>query len=291
MPGLFFKFWNRRLSTFGNLAFAAFLIAALSGIPLSFFYSVERAADSLQLLMLTSTAGDYFRSIHYWSGQIFMFCTLFHIIEHLWKGSERELKPGLWLRLVLVLLFSFFVMLSGFILKADVEGRMARQILSGLLETLPIIGRDLRLMVLGSSESLALIYIHHLVTTSLIIAIVIIEHVRRAWPELLAYIYLLGTSSILAVLLPQGLQMSSSASIRGPWYFIGLQETLHWVTEPLAVVLIVSGCLIGLIMLRWMKPGSSRWTKQMLLGLLVFYTVLTINNWGFRDANWNSLFF
>jgi ubiquinol-cytochrome c reductase cytochrome b subunit len=291
MPEQLFRLWNRRLSTFGNLAFAAFLIAVLSGIPLSITYNLDRASDSLQLLLLTNNAGVYFRSIHYWSGQFFMLFTLIHVVEHLSKGGEREVKSGLWLRLVLILLFSFFVMLSGFILKADVEGQMAKQILNGLLETIPVIGKDLRIIILGNSESLGLVYIHHLITTTLIIGIVIIEHIRRSWPELLAYVYVLGASTILAVLIPQSLQLADGSTIRGPWYFIGLQELLHWIPEPLAVIAVTFFCLAAFVLVRWLKPAVANRTKKVLLALLVFYIILTVNNWGLRDANWNSLIF
>lgn len=290
MSGSIFKFWNGRFSTFGNLAFAAFLIAVISGIPLAIPYSVDNAADSLQLLLLTNPAGVFFRSLHYWSGQLFLLFTLIHIIEHLSKSSERDLKQGLWTRLVLALFFTLFVMVSGFILKADVEGRMARQILSGLLKTVPLVGSDLQTAVLGNSDSLSLIYTHHLITTSLILGMIIIEHARRAWPELLSYVYLLGISTVLAVLIPQGLQLTETAKIRGPWYFMGLQEILHWITNPLVVVGLLVCCLVFFFMLRWMNPVKSTWTKKILFTLLVFYGVLTINNWAFRDANWNSLF-
>ncbi|MBT4088047.1 MAG: DUF4405 domain-containing protein [Deltaproteobacteria bacterium] len=291
MPGSIFIFWNRRLSTFGNLAFAAFLIAVISGIPLSIVYNVDRATDSLQLLLLTLPRGAFFRSVHYWSGQLFLLFTLIHVIEHLSKNSERDLKAGLWTRLVLALLLSFFVMLSGFILKADVEGKMAQQIFGGLLKTFPFVGSDLRMIILGNSDSLNLLYVHHLISTTLFIGIVILEHMRRAWPELLSYVYLLGASTLLAILIPQGLQLTTSAKIRGPWYFIGLQEILHWISNPLVVVGLLLCCLGGFLLLRWMKPTKSKWTKKFLLALLLFYGILTVNNWGFRDANWNSLFF
>jgi len=291
MLGMFFTFWNRYIPTFGNLAFAGFLVAALSGIPLAFSYNVGHAADSMQLLQLTNPTALFFRSIHYWSGQVFLFATIVHVIEHLWKNSEFDIRPGLWLRLVLILLLSFFVMVSGFILKAGVEGEMALQILAGLLETLPGVGNGFRAFILGSTDNLSILYIHHLISTTLVIAIIIFEHVRRAWPEVLSYIYLMGLSSTLAVLLPQGLQLAGEAAIRGPWYFIGLQETLHWITNPAAVIAIIIISTDLFTLLRWMSPTASRGSKKALLALLVFYIVLTINSWGFRDANWNSLIF
>ncbi|MCP4754983.1 MAG: DUF4405 domain-containing protein [Proteobacteria bacterium] len=290
MARSFYQIWNRWFPTFGNLAYASFLVAVISGIPLAIPYRVERAFDSLQILMLTNPGGVFFRSIHYWSGQLFIAFTLVHVIEHLLNRNERDLKKGLWLRLVFALLLALFVMLSGFILKADGEGVMARQILKGLLGTLPLIGENLGRFVLGSSKSLQLIYLHHLVTTTLFIWIIIIEHVRRIWPDLLSSVYLLGAGTILALLFPPGLQLFDAPLIRGPWYFIGLQELLHWIPDPLIVIglLILYLLLFGLV--RWMSPVKAGLTKRILVLFLVFYIVLTLNNWGFRDGNWNQLF-
>lgn len=253
-------------------------------------YQVNRAFDSLQILQLTNPAGVFFRSIHYWSGQLFILFTLVHVIEHLLKKNEKRLKSGLWLRLVLVLLLALFVMLSGFILKADGEGVMARQILNGLVGTVPIIGENLRLFVLGTSKNLQLVYLHHLVTTTVFIWIIVIEHVRRVWPDLLSFTYLLGIGTILTFTFPPGLQLPSAEVIRGPWYFIGLQELLHWIPEPLIVICILAVLFILLSLVRWMTPVKAGYAKRVLVAFLVLYLVLSLNNWVLRDGNWNQLF-
>ncbi len=290
MARSFFQFWNRRFPSFGNLAYASFLIAVISGIPLAIPYQVSRAFDSLQLLQLTNPGAVFYRSIHYWSGQLFILFTLLHIIEHLLKKNEKKIKPGLWLRLVLALLLGLFVMLSGFILKADGEGVMARQILSGLLGTIPFFGESLRLIVLGVSKSLQLVYLHHLVTTTVFAWVIIIEHVRRVWPDLLSSVYLLGVGTILAFTVPPGLQMPGASVIRGPWYFIGLQELLHWIPNPLIVICLLAIGLILFTLVRWMTPEKAGIAKGILVMFLVLYGILTLNNWVLRDGNWNQLF-
>jgi len=290
MAKAFFKTWNRGFPTFGNFAFASFLVAVISGIPLAIPYQVDRAFDSLQILHLTNPAGLFFRSIHYWSGQLFILFTVVHIIEHLLEGNERDLKTGLWIRLVIVTIASLFVMLSGFILKGDGEAVMARQILIGLLSTLPVFGETLKLFILGASKNMQLIYLHHLVTTTVFIWVVIIEHVRRAWPDLLSSVYLLGGGTILAILFPPELMLPGAPLIRGPWYFIGLQELLHWIPDPLSVIGMLTLLLLLFSLVRWLPDKISIIGKWTLFIFLLFYSALTLNNWCFRDGNWNSIF-
>jgi quinol-cytochrome oxidoreductase complex cytochrome b subunit len=288
MTGSFFKIWNRWLPSFGGLSFSSFLIAVISGIPLAISYQVNNALDSLQLAQLVNPGALFFRALHYWSGQFFVLFTILHLIEHLAAGNEKKVKTGVWLRLMLALLFSFFVMLSGFILKGDAEGIMAGQILKGLLTTIPLIGQDLRLMVLGVSGNLELIYLHHLVTTTLFILIIIIEHARRIWPDLLSFVYILGVGILFSALFIPTLELPEAAFIRGPWYFMGLQELLHWISEPGYVVGLLSLNLLFFCWIHWMNPRQATMTKRVLVVLLSFYIILTVNNWLFRDGNWNS---
>ncbi len=291
MARLFFRNWNRRFPTFGNLAYTSFLLAVVSGIPLAILYQVHRAFDSLQILQLINPGGVFFRSLHYWTGQFFILFTLIHVVEHLLEKNERGLKSGLWLRLVFVLLLALFVMLSGFILKADGEGVMARQILNGLLGTVPIAGEYLGRLMLGPVNNLQVVYLHHLITTTFFIWIIIIEHVRRVWPELLSFVYLFGAGTILVFLFPPGLQMSNAPIIRGPWYFIGIQELLHWTPDPRFVVLFLVLCLVLFSLIRWMTPVKAGIAKRILVLFLFLYIILTLNNWILRDGNWNQLFF
>lgn len=290
MAKSFFQIWNRGFPTFGNFAFASFLIAVISGIPLAIPYQIDRAFDSLQILLLTNPAGLFFRSIHYWSGQLFILFTLIHILEHLLKRGERDVKTGLWIRLVIVTIASLFVMLSGFLLKGDGEAVMARQILNGLFNTLPVFGETLKLFILGASKNMQLVYLHHLVTTTVFIWVVVIEHVRRVWPDLLSSVYLLGGGTILAFLFPPELTLPGASLIRGPWYFIGLQELLHWIPNPLIVIGLLTVLLLLFSLLRWMPLKMATTSKRVLLIVLLFYVVLTLNNGWFRDGNWNSMF-
>lgn len=284
-----FSLWNRRFPTFGILSAASFLIAVITGIPLAIYFDVSSPFDSLQLLALQNPPGQFFRSLHYWSGQLFLWFTLAHILEYLLLSRERKLATGIWLRLVFSILLSFLVMLTGFILKGDEEGRMALQIFGGLIDTLPFIAKQTRTLILGGNGDFQVIYMHHMVTTSIFLWVIIIEHARKIWPSLLSYLYSLSVVSILSVFLPAGLAWKSSEAVKGPWYFIGLQELLHWFTNPLFVIAQVLLFFGAFTTLPWLKEKQSTGLKWVLLILIGIYILLTMNNWVLRDASWNSV--
>ena len=72
------KFW-RSIPPLGMLAFAAFVVCALTGIMLIPAYLPGAAMDSLALLLLKNPAGVFVRSLHYWSAQAFLVLTLAHL--------------------------------------------------------------------------------------------------------------------------------------------------------------------------------------------------------------------
>ncbi|MFN3695016.1 MAG: DUF4405 domain-containing protein, partial [Ignavibacterium sp.] len=110
----FVDFWNL---PFGNIATASFIIAVVSGVFLAIPYDVKNPYESISALLLINPAAVFFRNVHYWSAQIFLVFTIIHIIDHLRRETEYKVKDGVWFRLTVSILTTFFVMLSGFILK------------------------------------------------------------------------------------------------------------------------------------------------------------------------------
>ncbi|MFQ5585197.1 MAG: hypothetical protein ACE5GL_12255 [Calditrichia bacterium] len=273
---LLFKWWNRHFPTFGLLSIASFATAVLSGIVLGIIYNIHEPVDSLQIIQLSIRGGRLFRGVHYWSGQFFLIFTLIHTVEHFLFKTERKVKSGVWLRLTISIPFIFFVMLSGFILKGDSEGLLARRILSGLLEVIPATGNFFKFIVLGKEPDFQIIYLHHIATVTIIIALVIIEHARRIWPDRLSVIYILSGSLLLGIWALPSLHDGINPVIKGPWYFLGLQEILHWTTHPIWIPIAALIFLIAIYLIPKIQPRSAVRVKQMLLVLLNFYILLSL---------------
>ena len=154
-PGSVFVLWNARFPTVGTLALAAFWLAVGSGVALILPFDPAAAADSLQVMLITNPAGIYFRAVHYWSGQLFLVLSAVHVIEHLTRRTERRVRGGVWLRLVASVPVAGYLMLSGYVLKGDGEGELARQVLAGLIERLPLLSATLSDLLVGADGQLA----------------------------------------------------------------------------------------------------------------------------------------
>lgn len=285
-----FEFWNNSLPTAGQLSVASFFIAIISGVILALSYDVANPLQSLQILLISNSSASFFRSLHYWSGQLFLIFTIWHIYEHFFLGSEKEVSSGIWIRLVILIPFIFYIMLSGFILKGDSEAILAKQIFSGLIETVPFVGSEIRYMLLGIEKDFQIIYMHHVATSTIFVLLIIIEHTRRIWTNWISLVYVFSTLIILGFFFPAILHTDFEPIVKGPWYFLGLQEILHWTTYPALLMFFVVSILIVLTIL---PKISNQWQtsilKRGLFILCVLYFILSIVGWIFRGENWQFI--
>ncbi|NOX17100.1 MAG: DUF4405 domain-containing protein, partial [Chlorobi bacterium] len=273
-------------STFGNISFSAFFIAAVSGIFLAIVYDVKEPFDSLALLKITNPAGEFIRALHYWSAQIFLVFIVLHIWDHLRKSTEKKVKKGVWLRLSLSLLAVFFVMLGGFILKADADSFQAKRILTAVFNDVPLIGKYISFSLLGSENDFQLVYVHHIATATIFIWLIIIEHAKLIWPRLKTVFYFTLVILALSFFFPAPLHNPLDPIMKGPWYFLAMQELFHYFSSPLYVVVFFIFLLGMFYAIPKENDSVSSLSKKFIFAISIGYLVLIIVGYFFRGENW-----
>lgn len=275
-----------RWGTLGDLATAAFVVAAASGVVVAVAYDPNAAYRSIAAILIANPAASFFRNAHYWSGQICLVLSLLHVWDHLKAGTERRVGTGAWLRLTLTIPLLAFIMLSGFMLRGDPEGRQALRILTESIALVPVAGPLLATFVFGPAERLDLVYLQHAATATIIVWLVVIEHGRRVWPRVPAFIAVTILTGGLSLVLTPGLHDGLDPIMKGPWYFWGLQELLHWTPWP-RVILLGGAAIIGaLFVLRTTGPRAAGAVKAVLLALSAVYLVLCGVGGYLRGENW-----
>lgn len=278
--------WKIWFSTAGELSVASILICGISGILIAIPYDIARPYSSISGFILSNPYAAFFRNLHYWSGQVFLLFFLVHIIDYLRQKAERAQKPGIWSRLSLSIIAAFFVMLTGFILKGDAESMQAKRILSTLLNAFPLGGSFLERISMGRGEDLQLIYVHHIATATIFLFIVIFEHIRRIWTRWKDLLLTLALLSVLSIIVSAPLHDGINPVLKGPWYFLGLQEILHWMPRPGWSWLIVAVALLLFFLLKYLKPGLASLSRYLLLVFAGAYLILTSIGFFFRGEAW-----
>lgn len=273
--------------TYGWIATASILLCAVSGALLAVPYDVASPYLSVTRLVTANPAASLFRNIHYWSAQLFLILTLVHVFDHLRKGSESMIiKKGVWFRLTLSIIITLYVMLSGFILKADGDSLQAHRILSSLFNSLPLIGSMLQQTFIGSENNFQVLYIQHAATATVILFVIIMEHARSLKVNLKTLLLTTGIITLFSFLFRAPINGLNDSIMKGPWYFVGLQETLHWVSYPLLITLGFFLLLILIYLIPWVKPIYAKFIKHFFVFMIILYAILTIAGVFFRGPMW-----
>ena len=262
------------------------MIAVLSGVPLALPYDVVEPLASIGRFVQQNPAAAWFRNVHHWSAQAFLILLAFHTWDHLRRGTERRVRPGVWARLTISIAVAAFLMLSGFMLRGDADGAQAWRIISTVTAGIPLVGPVLSTLLYGAGQSLQVLYVHHVATATIFVWLIVIEHVRAVWPRTIATLVVFAPVALLALFASPALHDGLDPVVKGPWYFLGLQELLHWLTHPMLAVLAGLVLLLAMFAVPYLEPRAARAIKIGLAVTLGVYLVLTVVGFAFRGANW-----
>ncbi|RJP66207.1 MAG: DUF4405 domain-containing protein [Ignavibacteriales bacterium] len=286
LPALIRKIFY--VDTYGSIAVSSFIICVISGVLLAIPFDVKNPYDSIAYIQLTNSSAAFVRSLHYWSAQLFLIFTALHIWDHFSKATEKKVKSGIWFRLTISILITFFVMLSGFILKADADSLQARRIISSLIEEIPWLGKSVAYFLFGAEGNFQIIYIHHIATATIILAVVIYEHSKIIWGKLKTFLITLIAVCIPGYFFIPSLNDNLNPIVKGPWYFLGLQEILSWLNQSLVVLLLL--LILFLLFLIFLLPRlndkAAGFVKKGILSAFIIYLILTLFAYFFRGENW-----
>lgn len=276
-----------QFDTAGRIAVTSLLLCGISGVLLAIPYDISRAYQSICELLLFNPYGSFIRNFHYWSAQLFFISALLHIYDHLSKSTESNIRSQrTWFILCLAAVFLGYEMISGFILKGDAAALQARRILASLLESVPFFGRLLSSAFTGNEDHWQVVYVQHLATGTIILIIGIYEHVKTIWPRMKTMMPVFVGLLLLSLIYRAPLGLSDSTLLKGPWFFLGVQEMLHWVNYPVYIVLLFLVCFLVFVFLPGMSGKIRSWVKRVFFAGGMMYLFVTLVVFFFRDENW-----
>ena len=273
-------------TTYGQITIALFLICGVSGVFLAIAFDVAKPYESVSAMRIANPAASLFRNLHYWSAQLFLIFIFLHMWDHFKKQEKIKLKKGVWLRLSIGVLIIFLAMLTGFLLKGDADSEQARRILESLTSEIPLVGPLLSYSLLGKEGDYQLIYVHHIATFTVFIAVMVFEHSRKIWPRWGEF----AGTAILVLLLgyyfSAPLHDNLNPTVKGPWYFVGLQEVLHWLTIPGLSLIFILVILILIYLVPFLSGRNTFIAKRSLLVITGLYLLLSADGLFLRGQNW-----
>ncbi len=264
-----------RTIKWGEWSLIALFISVLSGILVAFQYDPATPLYSAGSLDLLVPFGDYFRSLHFYSSQLFFLLTL----VHLWAIFEcaDNYSRAQWIRLTATLPVALLLLFTGYVLRADSTGASAGLIAENIINAIPGIGHSLNDLLFSiTDDGMKRVYVNHVIGFGVVWGILAWEHLRKYRTSfrnhtLLTAIILLCCLLVTAPFEPEKLGVFH---INGPWFFLGLQELLRFLPPLLAGVIFPITLLLALFSLQRHTKYYPR-ILTFILGWLGIYTLLT----------------
>ncbi|MEK6201456.1 MAG: cytochrome b N-terminal domain-containing protein [Desulfobulbaceae bacterium] len=259
----------------GEWGLISLFISVLSGVVVAFQYDPATPLYSASSLDVLVPFGDYFRSLHFYSSQLFFLLSL----VHLWAIFKRcdTYNRAQWIRLTATLPVGLLLLFSGYVLRGDSTGTSAGLIAENIIIAIPGAGGALNDLLFSiSDDGMKRVYVNHVIGFGLIWGVLAWEHLRKYRTSFRQHPLLTATILLFCLLFTAPFEPETLGllQINGPWFFLGLQELLRFLPPLLAGVIFPSTLILALFFLQ----PNSRYSHSLLtfiLGWLGLYTVLS----------------
>jgi len=255
-----------RIEKTGEISTALLLVSAFSGFVLAYQYEVAAPFISTTAIEAVLPFGSFWRSVHFWSSQAFFLA----LAVHVWQCTDsithfcRSLRGRIhWVVVGLTLPMALYALFSGYVLRFDGTGQDAGRIAEHLLLDVPLLGTALdRLVMATADEGLNRVYAVHILFTVLCWGIGTWYHTRRVTMGRRIFFFTLSTSLLSGALLyaPIDLPDQNLHLIKGPWFFLGIQELLRYLPPVMAGIAFPMIPIAVLLILPWLKNRKNAYT-------------------------------
>jgi quinol-cytochrome oxidoreductase complex cytochrome b subunit len=314
----------------GLASFYLFLVLTITGLALMLYYSPEpsSAYRSMKDLRFAVTFGTYLRNLHRWAAHAMVVTVFFHMCRVFFMGAYKPPRQFNWVVGVLLLVLTMGLSFTGYLLPWDQLAFWAITVGTSIAAYAPYVGEKLKLLLLGGHDigaaALLRFYVLHCIILPVAAGGLMALHFWRvrkdgglcapasadrrtvpSWPyllflEMLVLLLVMTLLNVAALLFNAPLEEIADAArtpnpAKAPWYFLGLQELVHY-SAFVGGVLVPAGAVFALLIVPYLDSaphGMGEWFARerrlanSLFGVAVAAAViLTLIGTFFRGSNW-----
>ncbi len=258
-----------------HLSLGLLAVSLLSGLVVAFAYHPSAAYDSVQKLTFLIPYGAFFRQLHYFSSELFLFVLLVHVVLELGRRVVTISRHS-WMYATGGTVGVILLMFSGFILKGDQSGSAAAQVALHLMGQTPLLDRLVPL-VKDTELFYSKFFVWHVIFLPLLLVGMTWKHIGKILPRREYWVVGLGISVLLLLIVAMPEDIAPTATVehlRGPWFFRGAENLLQLGLNSWQVTTIVA-IPFGLLLLYPFVQKPLRVTAALALWL-IGYTVVSL---------------
>ncbi|MFC7166446.1 cytochrome b [Halospeciosus flavus] len=188
------KFWYwYPLYALGSFSVLAYVVAAMSGALLGFYYAPSTAGDpsaaynSITYIMTDLNFGFMLRSLHRWAAQVMTAAVFLHMLRVYFTGAYKEPRELNWLIGIVLLSLTMVFGYTGYLLPWDQLAYWAGQIGVEMSLSIPFAGEWVAQLLFGGfalgDATLKRMYIIHVFLLPFVVTTVIAIHLALVWMQ------------------------------------------------------------------------------------------------------------
>ncbi len=276
-----------------------FVILTLTGILLMFYYIPDtgKAYQSVKDLEYVVSFGMIIRNMHRWAAYLMILSVFLHFSRVFFMAEYHKPRQFNWVIGMLMFLCVLAMGNTGYLLPWDQKAYWGMTILSNVISAVPVIGEQLKYLVLGGTEVgqnvLSRSFDMHVKVLPLVLGLLMCIHfwkIRRddslaeplppeaptapavGWSdiikrELSKCLLILAIVMAMSLLINAPLEEIATPSVtpnpaKAPWFFLDLQEMLSWGPPFWWAMVVPNITVLLLILVPYLDPGrtgSGRW--------------------------------
>ncbi len=166
----------------GLISFFLFLILAVSGILLMFYYvpSTTQAYDRMLDLRGTVAFGIFLRNMHRWAAHGMVAAVFLHLCRVFLTGAYKRPREFNWVLGVVLFLLTLFASFTGYLLPWDQLAFWAITVGTSIAGYAPVFGKEIRFLLLGDSnvgqKALLRFYVLHVAVLPVLMSTLVAVH-------------------------------------------------------------------------------------------------------------------
>jgi quinol-cytochrome oxidoreductase complex cytochrome b subunit len=283
----------------GGISVLLFLVLAVTGLLLTFFYipTPDQAASSIQVITYQVPFGWLVRNLHYWSAQAMVIVVALHMLRVIFTGAYKLPRQTNYVIGIALLVGTLLLDFTGYVLRWDDGTHWALVVGTNLVKDVPLIGNTLYQIIVGGSQigeaTTVRFYGWHLFGLAIPVLILIVWHgfkVRRdggishqprlgnhapridrrqlVKTETAAALIVLAALILISIVLPAPIGPTADLPIpreevQAPWFFLWVQALLRSLPPVVAGIFIPLGLLALLMIIPYLidrsKDGIAVW--------------------------------
>lgn len=138
----------------GGLSFFLFIVLTVTGIFLMFVYrpTEANAYPDMQAMMTSVAFGTLVRNMHRWGAHLMVLSVFLHMARVFYHGAYKPPREFNWVIGVNLLVLTLLLSFTGYLLPWDQLSLWAVTVGTNMMGYTPVFGREVRFVLLGSTE-------------------------------------------------------------------------------------------------------------------------------------------